>query len=136
MKQLITAVLFFAFVNLNAQELPRYYFNIKSVLTSPYSIGDGNEGYFMFRALAVSEEGHFSIVIEQISLKGIEGNQKALEASFFLSSDRFDKYVIDKIQLLEWKSKYTFVVKVNGKEDYEIDISEYSYNKISVKKLE
>lgn len=136
MKQLISIILLFVFVSLSSQEMPKYYFNIQSVLSSPYTIEDSDENYSNFRALAVSEEGHFYIVIEQISLKGIEGREKALLGNYLLLSDKFDKYMIDEVQLMEWKSKFTLVVEINGEEDYEIDISQYSNNKISVKKIE
>ena len=136
MKQLITAVLFFVLVNLNAQELPSYYFNIESVFTSPYTIGDSDENYSKFRALAISEEGHFYVTLEQFSLKGMEGREKALVADYFLLSRDFNKIKIDHVEFIKWKSKFILQVKINWTEGYEIDISEYSDNKISVKKLE
>lgn len=99
-KPLFLLILFMFWLNSGAQQMPKYYFNIQSVMSSPYTIEDSDENYSKFRALAVSEEGHFYVIIEQFSLKGMEGREKALVADFFLLSKEFNKIKIDQIEFL------------------------------------
>ena len=136
MKRFIFFILLIGFWgNISAQDLPKYYFNIKGVLSSPYAINnDSTDSYSAFRALSVSEEGHYFLVIEQISLKGIEGREKAMIGQYYLLSKDFSLYKIYEIELMKWESEFKFLIRLNEEDVFEIDISEYSSDKIKVKK--
>ena len=122
--------------SLSAQELPKYYFDIQEVLISPFLMSKDTTGsYLDFRVLAISEEGHYYLVIEKIYRKGIEGREKSLADQYRLRSEDFNLYVMDYIELLSWESKFKFLIRINRKDNYEIDFSKYESDKIKVTKM-
>tara|TARA_A100000171_G_C2139495_1_gene153572 strand:+ start:7805 stop:8230 length:426 start_codon:yes stop_codon:yes gene_type:complete len=121
--------------NIYAQDMPKYYLNIQNVLSSPYTLHEDSSGlYFNFRALSASQEGHFYLIIEKIKL-GEEGKDKSLIDHFYLRSEDFSLSLIDEVEFLEWISKYKFLVKIGGKDVYEVDVSKHDTDKIKVMKL-
>lgn len=107
----------------NAQKIPDYYYDIQGVCTTSYSIKvDSSISYFRYRALTISEEENYYIVIELLDEGNRSVKRKDLVNSISLFAQDFSELVLAKVEYIDWISPNELKVCINNNDIFTIKV--------------